>query len=117
MCPLWRNCSSAATARPTTTTCPRSTTPRSTSASSRTRPTNPRSNSASSSAPPQPNDAMCFAYHEDLKGHILRLELDSQIDGVGVNPKDPPLAWEYWDGPAQEWLPMQLESDTTGGLN
>src|SRR5262249_7604906 len=25
--------------------------------------------------PPQPNDAMCFGYHEDLKGHILRLEL------------------------------------------
>jgi predicted phage baseplate assembly protein len=67
--------------------------------------------------PPQPNDAMYFGYYEDLRGHILRLEVDSQIEGIGVNPKDPPLAWEYWDGPAQEWGALYLESDTTGGLN
>jgi predicted phage baseplate assembly protein len=67
--------------------------------------------------PPQPNDAMYYGYYEDLRGHILRLQLDSQIKGYGVDPNDPPLAWEYWDGPGEEWLPMYLESDTTGGLN
>ncbi len=67
--------------------------------------------------PPQPNDSMYFGYYEDLRGHILRLDIDATIKGYGVDPKDPPLAWEYWDGPANEWLPMHLEEDTTGGLN
>jgi predicted phage baseplate assembly protein len=67
--------------------------------------------------PPQPNDAMYYGFHEDLRGHILRMRLDSQTEGIGVNPRDPPIAWEYWDGPAQEWLPMEIEHDTTGGLN
>lgn len=67
--------------------------------------------------PPQPNDALYFGYHEDLRGHILRFELDSQIEGIGVDPKDPPIAWEYWDAEAQEWGPMYMELDTTGGLN
>jgi len=67
--------------------------------------------------PPQPNDSFYFGYYEDLKGHILRFELDSQIEGIGVDPKDPPLAWEYWDGSNQEWGQMYVESDTTGGLN
>lgn len=67
--------------------------------------------------PPQPNDALYFGYHEELRGHILRFELDSQIEGIGVDPKDPPLAWEYWDGGSQEWRQMPMEVDTTGGLN
>ena len=67
--------------------------------------------------PPQPNDAIYFGYHEELKGHILRLTVDSQIEGIGVDPKDPPIVWEYWDGELQEWLSMPMEEDTTGGLN
>lgn len=67
--------------------------------------------------PPQPNDAIYFGYHEELRGHILRLELDSQIEGIGVDPKDPPIIWEYWNGEAQEWKMMHMEEDTTGGLN
>ena len=67
--------------------------------------------------PPQPNDALYFGYHEDLRGHILSLALDSRIEGIGVDPKDPPIAWEYWDGEKQEWLPMYMEQDSTGGLN
>src|SRR5579859_407509 len=67
--------------------------------------------------PPQPNDAIFYGFHEDLRGHILRLELDSQIEGIGVNPKDPPISWEYWDGAAQTWAPMIVERDTTWGLN
>jgi predicted phage baseplate assembly protein len=36
--------------------------------------------------PPQPNDAMYFGYYEDLRGHILRLEIDATIKGYGVDP-------------------------------
>ncbi|MBF6612702.1 MAG: putative baseplate assembly protein [Chloroflexi bacterium] len=67
--------------------------------------------------PPQPNDALYYGYHEDLRGHILRLTIDSQIEGIGVDPKDPPLVWECWNAEAQEWVPLYMESDTTGGLN
>jgi predicted phage baseplate assembly protein len=67
--------------------------------------------------PPQPNDAMYFGFHEELKGHILRFTLDAEIEGIGVDPRNPPLAWEYWDGSGQEWRKMYLEEDTTGGLN
>jgi predicted phage baseplate assembly protein len=34
-----------------------------------------------------------------------------------VDPRDPPLAWDYFDGNLQTWRPMRLELDTTGGLN
>jgi predicted phage baseplate assembly protein len=78
---------------------------------------NPRLNVGIFQDPPQPNDSLYFGYYEDLKGHILRFELDSRIEGIGVDPKDPPLAWEYWDGSAQEWKQMFMETDTTGGLN
>ena len=67
--------------------------------------------------PPQPNDAIYYGFHEELRGHILRMDIDSMTEGIGVNPKDPPISWEYWDGPAQAWLPMSVESDGTGGLN
>lgn len=67
--------------------------------------------------PPQPNDALYFGYHEDLRGHILRITLDSEIEGIGVDPKDPPIAWECWNASEEEWVPMFLEEDGTGGLN
>jgi predicted phage baseplate assembly protein len=34
---------------------------------------------------------------------------------VGVDPTNPPLAWEAWTG--DDWEPCELDSDTTGGLN
>ena len=37
------------------------------------------------------------------------------IEGVGVDPKDPPLVWEAWDG--EVWHACEVEGDDTGGLN
>ena len=37
------------------------------------------------------------------------------IEGVGVDPTNPPLAWEAWSG--DDWEPCELDSDSTGGLN
>jgi predicted phage baseplate assembly protein len=66
--------------------------------------------------PPQPNDALYFGYHEDLSGHILRLTLEiPEIEGTGVIPEDPPIAWEFWDG--DNWLRAYREADTTRALN
>jgi predicted phage baseplate assembly protein len=66
---------------------------------------------------PQENDALYLGYAEDLASHTLLLSVQSTLEGIGVNPQDPPWSWEYWDGDYEKWLPMLLEEDTTGGLN
>lgn len=66
---------------------------------------------------PQENDALYLGYAEDLASHTLLLSFQSTLEGIGVNPQDPPWSWEYWDGDYEKWSPMKLEEDTTGGLN
>ncbi|UCC16608.1 MAG: putative baseplate assembly protein [Dehalococcoidales bacterium] len=66
---------------------------------------------------PQENDALYLGYAEDLASHTLLLNFQSTVEGIGVNPQDPPWSWEYWDGDYEKWSPMKLEEDTTGGLN
>src|SRR5204863_530627 len=46
-------------------------------------------------------------------GVTLRFRCD--IEGVGVDPENPPLVWEAWDGYA--WSPCEVDRDGTGGLN
>jgi predicted phage baseplate assembly protein len=45
----------------------------------------------------------------------VALELDSRVDGVGVDPRQPPLVWEAWT--ADGWKPCEVDRDGTGGLN
>ncbi|MFC1860709.1 putative baseplate assembly protein [Chloroflexota bacterium] len=66
---------------------------------------------------PQANDAFYLGYHQDLSAHTLVLTIQSSVEGIGVDPHNPPWAWEFWDGEHERWAPMRLESDTTGGLN
>ena len=72
---------------------------------------------------PQPGNALYLGYAEDLSAHTLALTIVcDQIEGIGVNPYDPPLAWEYFDGTTREWVALTrqnfgFERDDTGGLN
>lgn len=66
---------------------------------------------------PRENNALYLGFEESLASHTLGLTFQSNIEGIGVNPDDPPWSWEYWDGEYERWVPMILESDTTGGLN
>jgi predicted phage baseplate assembly protein len=66
---------------------------------------------------PQENDTLYLGYSEDLTAHTLLLTIQSSIEGIGVDPQDPPWAWEFWDGEHERWASLRLESDTTGGLN
>ena len=45
----------------------------------------------------------------------VNLRFGCRIEGVGVDPTFPPLAWEAWDG--EVWAACEVDSDTTGGLN
>lgn len=66
---------------------------------------------------PQENNALYLGYAEDLASHTLLLSFQSTLEGIGVNPQNPPWSWEYWDGDYEKWSPMKLEEDTTGGFN
>ena len=65
--------------------------------------------------PPQPGDALLVGLTRPVPSCALLLRFDCQIEGVGVDPSDPPLVWEAWDG--ERWAPCWLERDGTGGLN
>ncbi len=62
-----------------------------------------------------PDDAVYFGFDAGLADNIIRLELKARVEGVGVDPKRPPWAWEAWTG--EEWAEARVYRDSTGGLN
>ncbi|MFE7765398.1 putative baseplate assembly protein [Streptomyces sp. NPDC057438] len=64
---------------------------------------------------PRPGDCMLFGLTTAVPHCAVVLELDSVVDGVGVDPRQPPLVWEAWteDG----WTACEVDRDGTGGLN
>lgn len=66
---------------------------------------------------PLPGQALHFGFPEAISGHILSFTIDCIVEGIGVDPRDPPLAWEAWCGPTRGWQRCFVERDDTGGLN
>ena len=66
---------------------------------------------------PLPGDTLLFGFGQNLSNHILELTIDCNVDGIGVDPRDPPLAWEAWCGETRGWVRCRVERDETGGLN
>jgi predicted phage baseplate assembly protein len=64
---------------------------------------------------PEPGDAMYVGLTKAAPGCIVRVNIDSRIEGIGVDPLRPPLIVEAWDG--QSWVHCRLLASTTGGLN
>ena len=70
----------------------------------------------------RPGSALYLGYGDDLSGHMLTLDLRvGRAEAYGIDPRNPPLAWEYWDGYEGRWEALRrdlgtLEDDTTGGL-
>jgi predicted phage baseplate assembly protein len=62
-----------------------------------------------------PGDAFCLGFAESLAGTVLRLTISAEAEGIGVDPHNPPLAWEVWNGEA--WITATVHDDSTGGLN
>jgi predicted phage baseplate assembly protein len=67
--------------------------------------------------PPRPGNAFYLGFQENVAGNTLLLSMDCVIEGIGVDPRDPPLVWESWGGAGEEWVRMDVESDSTGALN
>jgi predicted phage baseplate assembly protein len=66
-------------------------------------------------APPQPGNVLLVGLSDAAPANAVRLDFRCAIEGVGVDPTWPPLAWEAWTG--DTWTPCDLDRDTTGGLN
>ncbi|MFF3761189.1 putative baseplate assembly protein [Streptomyces sp. NPDC002185] len=64
---------------------------------------------------PEPGDALLFALPTAVPRCIVAVRLDSRVEGVGVDPRQPPLVWEAWNGGG--WEACETGDDTTGGLN
>lgn len=66
-------------------------------------------------ATPTPGDATLFGLSAAVPRCVVVLRLDSRVEGIGVDPRQPPLVWEAWTG--QDWQPCEVDEDSTGGLN
>jgi predicted phage baseplate assembly protein len=64
---------------------------------------------------PQQDDTLLIGLTEAVPSNAVSLRFDCDIEGVGVDPTDPPLVWEAWGG--DEWQPCEVDRDGTGGLN
>jgi predicted phage baseplate assembly protein len=66
-------------------------------------------------ATPVTGDTLLFGLSAAVPRCVVVLRLDSRVEGVGVDPRQPPLVWEAWDG--QRWVECPTDEDSTGGLN
>ncbi|MFI8519484.1 putative baseplate assembly protein [Streptomyces sp. NPDC085481] len=64
---------------------------------------------------PEPGDALLFGLPAAVPRCVVAVRLDSRVQGVGVDPRQPPLVWEAWDG--GRWQRCETGTDSTGGLN
>jgi predicted phage baseplate assembly protein len=64
---------------------------------------------------PVPGEVLLVGLDKAAPRCAVTVRLDCEIEGVGVDPDDPPLLWEAYDG--QGWVECEVDKDTTGGLN
>ncbi len=62
-----------------------------------------------------PDEVLLIGLSAAVPRCAVSLRFDCNIEGIGVDPEWPPLAWEAWDGEA--WVECEVDRDTTGGLN
>lgn len=65
--------------------------------------------------PPATDDALLIGLEGPAPRCAIRIDFDGQVEGIGVNPERPPLAWEAWSG--LEWEACDVTLDETGGFN
>ena len=64
---------------------------------------------------PAYDDALMFGLSAAVPSNALVLRMDCNVEGVGVDPRNPPLTWEAWT--PRGWVACDIDSDGTGGLN
>ena len=64
---------------------------------------------------PAVGETMLIGLNEPVPRCVVRIEVEAQVEGVGVHPDHPPLVWEAWTG--SEWTRCRVSSDSTLALN
>jgi predicted phage baseplate assembly protein len=64
---------------------------------------------------PKPGDTLLLGLSNAVPSCAVALRFDCAIEGIGIDPRNPPLVWEAWNG--SDWAACELERDETGGLN
>src|SRR5437588_750019 len=64
---------------------------------------------------PKAEDVLLVGLSDAAPSCAVTLRFKCDIEGVGVDPENPPLVWEAWDGYA--WAACDVDRDGTGGLN
>ncbi len=64
---------------------------------------------------PVPDETLLIGLSAGVPRCAISLRFDCTIEGIGVDPEWPPLAWEAFDG--DSWVECEVDRDTTGGLN
>lgn len=70
---------------------------------------------AAFSRTPAYGDALLIGLSVAVPRCAVAIRFDCQVEGIGVDPRQPPLIWEAWTG--ERWDFCEVDSDETGGLN
>ena len=68
-----------------------------------------------STNPLRTGDGFYLGFDRSLAGNVLELQIRATVQGIGIDPTDPPIAWEVWTG--EGWARITVHEDTTGGFN
>jgi predicted phage baseplate assembly protein len=64
---------------------------------------------------PGTGDALLVGLSVAVPHCAVLIRVDCPVQGVGVDPRHPPLVWEAWNGSG--WSRCDVERDDTGGFN
>jgi len=64
---------------------------------------------------PQPDEALLIGLSSAVPACAVMMRFDCPVGGVGIDPRNPPLVWEAWNGTG--WTACEVERDGTGGFN
>jgi predicted phage baseplate assembly protein len=67
------------------------------------------------SAVPVAGETMLIGLSAAVPSCAVLLRIDAPVGGIGIDPRNPPLAWEAWNGSG--WSACEVDRDETGGLN
>ena len=64
---------------------------------------------------PRPGDALLVGLSNAVPSCAVVLRFECPVRGHGIDPRNPPLVWEAWNGAG--WSPCEVERDEAGGFN
>ena len=64
---------------------------------------------------PGAGEALLIGLSNAVPSCAVVLRVECPVGGDGIDPRNPPLVWEAWDG--ADWTECEVDRDDTGGFN